>query len=417
MGITMNLLFLSIGELTNMEDNSMLPDLLRYLRDKGHRVHVICVGERRTGLPSQIKNDHGIKVLRVKTGNITKTNLIEKGITTLLIGYQFKSAINKFFKDIQFDLILYTTPPITIVNTVRYVKKRDKAFSYLLLKDIFPQNALDIGILKKTGWRGMITKYFLAKEKSLYLHSDFIGCMSEANVKFLKLKHPYLDSNKIEVCPNTRNLSPASVIDRISIKDKFKLPQDKVIFVCGGNFGKPQDVDYILEVMKSNDGMDDRHFVMCGSGSEFYKLKEYAANCKAKQVTVIDSLNNKEFNQLLSVCDVGLIFLDHRFTVPNYPSRILDYMNHSLPILAATDCSTDLGTTIVSNGFGWWCESNNTNSYKRIVDEICSNPLVIEEMGNNGRAFLFNNYTTKIAYEKIMHAFRQNAAYGITNNT
>lgn len=402
----MNILFLSIGELSNLDENSMYPDLLRYFREKGHRVSIICPRERRYGLPTEKRKEQGIEILRVKTGNITKTNLLEKGITTLMIGMQFKRAINKFYQGIKFDLILYSTPPITLVNTVQYLKERDNAFTYLLLKDIFPQNALDLGILKKNGWKGIITRYFLTKEKKLYLQSEVIGCMSEANIKFLKANHSYLYNKRIEVCPNTINSSPNLLIDRISLIDKFKLPKDKLIFVCGGNFGKPQDVDFILDVIKKNEGTRDRHFVMCGSGTDFYKIKKYSQNRNANHITVIDSLKKEEFHQLLDVSDVGLLFLDHRFTIPNFPSRLLDYMNHSMPVLAATDRCTDIGKTITSNGFGWWCESKDVNAYSRILDEICKNPMVIDEMRKNSKLVLINNYDTRIAYEKIIKAYQ-----------
>ncbi|MHB8130246.1 MAG: glycosyltransferase family 4 protein, partial [Mobilitalea sp.] len=401
----MNVIFLSIGELTNLDENAIYPDLLRYFREKGHHVFIVCQRERRSGLPTQLKNEHGLEVLRVKTGNITKTNLIEKGISTLLIGIQFRSAINKFFKKVKFDLVLYSTPPVTIVNTVEFLKKRDKSFSYLLLKDIFPQNALDIGVLKKTGWKGILTKYFFAKEKKLYILSDFIGCMSEANAEFIKDNNPYLDKKRIEVCPNTINTCAITQIDKEVLRDKFNLPRDKVIFVCGGNFGRPQDVAFIIDVIKSNEGKSDRHFVFCGSGTDFYKIKDYADNNDSNHLTVMDRLNKEEFDQVLMACDVGLIFLDHRFTIPNFPSRLLDYMNHSMPVFASTDKNTDVGKVIISGKFGWWCESNDVIKYVRVLDEICSNQESIEEMREYSRKYLINNFDTKVAYEKILKAY------------
>ena len=99
--------------------------------------------------------------------NITKTNLIEKGISTLRISSQYKSAIKKYFSDVKLDLILYSTPPITLVNCIEYVKKRDGAKTYLLLKDIFPQNAVDLGMMQKSGVKGLLYKYFRCKEKKL----------------------------------------------------------------------------------------------------------------------------------------------------------------------------------------------------------------------------------------------------------
>lgn len=403
----MNILFLSIGGLADLGENAVYPDLLRCFHNHGHSVYVVCQREKRIGLPTQMNIEHGIQVLRVQTGNITKVGLIEKGITTLLIGSQFKKAINKYFSDVSFNLILYSTPPITLANTVAYLKNRDKSYTYLMLKDIFPQNAVDIGILKKTGLKALIYYYFKNKEKKLYLISDFIGCMSEANMRFLKEFSPYIEIEKIGLCPNTIDPLSEEKIDRALVRSRFILPQDKLLFVYGGNFGKPQDVDYIIDVLKSNEGSDDRYFIMCGSGTDFCKIKEYVNGSDCKHVKVMDSLNKKDYGLLLSVCDVGLIFLDHRFTIPNFPSRLLDYMNRSIPVLAATDRNTDVGNVITDGGFGWWCESNSVHDFNKIVDEICCSPHNLREKGKSGRLFLENNYNTEISYGHIMKVYEK----------
>ncbi|OCA84605.1 glycosyltransferase family 4 protein [Bacillus sp. FJAT-27986] len=404
----MNVIFLSIGGLTDLGENAVYPDLLRYFRDNGHSVHVVCQRERRSGLATEMKIEHGIKVLRVQTGNITKTNIIEKGISTILIGSQFKKAIEKFFKDIKFDLVLYSTPPITIANTVSYLKKRDNSFSYLMLKDIFPQNALDIGMLQETGWKGVLTRYFFMKEKKLYQVSDFIGCMSEANVKFLLSNNDYINRKKVEVCPNTINpLDCSENINKSKLRDKFKLPQDKMIFVYGGNFGKPQDVEYIINVLNSNSGNTNLHFVMCGSGTDFCKIKDYAQNVNKSHVTIIDSLCKDDYGKLLNACDVGLIFLDHRFTIPNFPSRLLDYMNHRMPIFAATDRNTDVRDVILNGEFGWWCESNDVKGYQTMIDKITSNPELAQKKGELAREYLEKNFDTRISYERIINAYEK----------
>ncbi len=406
----MNILFLSIGGLSNLGENAVYPDLLRYFRDNGHSVFIVCQREKRTGLPTQLKTEYGMQVLRVQTGNITKVGFIEKGLSTLLIGSQFKRAIAKYLQDIKFDIVLYSTPPITVEETVKYIKKSNHVMTYLMLKDIFPQNALDIGVLSKTGVKGIIFKYFKMKEKQLYALSDFIGCMSEANVRFLRENNKYINSNKIEICPNTINPLVDRDIDSEVLRDQFGLPKKKLIFVYGGNFGKPQNVDFIIEVLKRNSLYNDRHFVMCGSGTDFYKIKEYVCGSEVRNVTVIDTLDKQRYGQLLKACDVGLIFLDHRFTIPNFPSRLLDYMNLSMPVLAATDRNTDVGDVIVEAKFGWWCESKNIEDYSRIVDYICKNPGELYQMGKNGRQYLEQHYSTEIAYNQIINAYKRKKA-------
>jgi len=403
----MNIVFLSIGGVNDLNENAVYPDLLRYFRDRGHTVHVICQREKRSGLTTEISVEYGIKILRVETGNITKTNLIEKGISTLLIGRQFKHAVNQYFGNVKFDLILYSTPPITITSAVSYIKARDNASTYLLLKDIFPQNAVDIGLLKNSGWKNIVLKYFERKEKQLYLVSDYIGCMSEANARFIVNHNKYLNSDIVEICPNTINPIIDLNKDKKLMKSCFNLPLDKIILVYGGNFGKPQNVDYIIEVLKDNETIDDIHFVMVGSGTDFYKIKEYGKKVSKGYLTVLDSLKKSEYNKLLDACDVGLIFLDSRFSIPNFPSRILDYMNHKLPVLATTDKNTDVGQVIVEGNFGWWCESNNTSAYKELINIIIIEKMKLCQKGNNGRQYLENYYGTEVAYNKIMSHFEK----------
>jgi glycosyltransferase involved in cell wall biosynthesis len=398
----MNVIFVSIGGLTNLGENAVYPDLLRCFRDHGHSVYVVCQREKRIGLPTQLQSEYNMQVLRVQTGNITKAGMFEKGISTLLIGTLFKKAIKKYFSNIKFDLVLYSTPPITVATTVKYIKRRDKAQCYLMLKDIFPQNAVDIGILKKTGIMGLIYLYFRRKEKQLYKISDKIGCMSIANMNYLKEHNSYVHNTKINLCPNTINILPENGIDKNEIRTNMKLPLDKVLFVYGGNFGRPQDVDYIIEVLDSNRNRNDIIFVMCGSGTDFYKIKNYICQNPGTNVIVMDSLSTSDYGKLLDACDVGLLFLDHRFTIPNFPSRLLDYLNHSLPVFASTDRNTDVGSVITEGGFGWWCESNNIENYNKLVNEILSNLELIKDMGKNGRKYMETHYNTEVAYKQIM---------------
>ena len=182
----MNIIFLTLVRIADIEERHIYNDLMRKFRDEGHQVYIVTAAERRLGQETSLVDSHGVKILNVKTLNVQKTNIVEKGVGTLLIERQFKSAIKKYLGKISFDLITYSTPPITFTNVVKYLKRKNpKAVSYLQLKDIFPQNAVDIGMF---GDKSIFNWYFRKKENALYKASDFIGCMSPANVEFV-LKH------------------------------------------------------------------------------------------------------------------------------------------------------------------------------------------------------------------------------------
>lgn len=398
----MKILFLSIGNLKNLSEKSLYPDLLRTFVKNGNEVYAVCANEKRNGCETQLSIESEINVLRVKTGNITKVNIIEKGISTILIETQFKNAIKKHFKDIKFDLVVYTTPPITFANVVNYVKKRDNAKSYLLLKDIFPQNAVDIGMMTKKGPKSIIYKMFRKKEEKLYKLSDYIGCMSQANVDYLVKNNPYLNPDIVHVNPNSIEVEEyeRNSEKRAEIYAKYNIPQNATTFIYGGNLGKPQGIPFLIECLKANSDKTDRFFVICGKGTEYVKLKTYMEEYKPKNVLLINGLPKDEYEDFVKSFDVGLIFLDHRFTIPNFPSRLLSYMQSKMPVLACTDPNTDIGKVITDGGFGWWCESNSTADFTATVDSVINADLTA--MGDKGYEFLLNNYTSEKAYNIIV---------------
>ena len=77
---------------------------------------------------------------------------------------------------------------------------------YLLLKDIFPQNAVDLGMFSKGG---LLYRMFRKKEERLYQLSDYIGCMSPANVDYILRHNREVDIHRVEVCPNSIELCKA----------------------------------------------------------------------------------------------------------------------------------------------------------------------------------------------------------------
>src|SRR5699024_4696892 len=129
-----------------------------------------------------------------------------------------------------------------------------------------------------------------------------------------------------------------------------------------------------------------------GNGTEYSKIKKHIGEKKLKRVNILNKLPKNEYDKLLSSADVGLIFLDSRFTIPNFPSRLLSYMENSLPILAATDRNTDLKDIILKSKSGLWCESNDVNSFIALAQELSKNEYMRKRMGLNSRIYLEENY-------------------------
>lgn len=400
----MNILFITLGRTVKIDVHGIYSDLMRKFHKEGHELFIVYPCERRNGLPTSIEVEEGVHYLRVKTLNLQKTNVIEKGIGTILVESQFGRAIKKHFKGIHFDLILYTTPPITFPNLIGDLKKSNpKATTYLMLKDIFPQNAVDLGMF---GENSIFYKYFRAKEKKLYRNTDYIGCMSPANVEFIVKNNPEVDRDRVEVCPNSLELmnEDAGYNHRDETLKRHGIPSDRPIFLYGGNLGKPQGIDFLIRALAENSNRQDCHFLIVGDGTEYNKLDSWIKESKPANVTLINRLPKKEYDELASYCDIGLICLDHRFTIPNFPSRLLAYLENHKPVVVATDPNCDMGPIAQENGFGYWCESNDVKAFSECVNKMLASD--IKAMGEVGFKFLCENYLVENTYDAIMKHFK-----------
>lgn len=400
----MNVLFLSLSGVYDINAHGIYTDLLREFMKHGHHIYVVTPVERRTGEKTQLIEQGNARILKVKTLNIQKTGIIEKGLGTVLIERQFLNAIKKYYGDVKFDLVLYATPPITLVAPIRYIKKRDSARTYLMLKDIFPQNAVDLGMMTTMGLKGIFYKVFRKKEKDLYAVSDKIGCMSQANVDYVLKHNPEIPPEKVEICPNAievidKRITPEK---KIEMRQKYGLPLDKKTFVYGGNLGKPQGIPFLIECLRAEKENDKVFFLIVGDGTEYSLLENFENTEKPQNMRLMQRLPKEDYDDLVAACDVGMIFLDHRFTIPNFPSRLLSYMQAGLPVLACTDPNTDIGRVITKGGFGWWCESDDVSEFVNCVR------LILKEShgGFEETEFMYlrKNYSVTSCYEIIMRA-------------
>ena len=403
--------------MNSVEGRGIYTDLMRKFRDEGHKVYIVSPTERRDGRNTSVIDEKGVKILSVRTLNVQKTNVIEKGIGQVSIEFLYKRAIKKYFKEVSFDLILYSTPPITFPKVIEYAKKANpSAKTYLLLKDIFPQNAVDMGMLSKSGVKGILYKFFRAKEKKLYALTDYIGCMSPANVRYVLEHNKEISAERVEVAPNSIELVKESDVPvssfRVPVSSIKGLPESlidsfksgKPVFIYGGNLGVPQGIPFLIQCLEANAEREDCHFVVVGSGTYYQKLTEWYQARQPKAVSVMDGLPKEDYDRLVQACQVGLIFLDYRFTIPNFPSRLLSYLEYRMPIISCTDPNCDTGFIAEENGFGFYAPSNNVAAFTHAVDKMLASDITA--MGEKGYQFLKDNYLVEHTFNQILRHFK-----------
>ena len=393
----MRVIFLGLAVPNMNEYHNMFTELVVEFRNNGHDIMIVAPTYDENVYGMQIED--GIPTLRVPTLELFGVGKIQKGLATLLLPYQYKRALKKSNIDLRFDLVMMPTPPITLVNVASWLKRKYGSKMYLILRDIFPQNALDLGMMNP---KGLAYTYFRKKEKEMYFASDYIGCMSPGNIDYVKRHNPEQDSNKLHLLPNWAWLQPnLEQQERIKIKEQYGL-LDKFIVVFGGNIGKPQKMENIVALAKSCSAIKEIFFLIIGGGNEKEHLDQMILQENLNNVRVKDFLSREEFFKVLQIADVGLISLSENFTIPNIPSKSLVYFNARVPILASVDLNTDFGTQLENIGAGLWAEAGKTEILKEKLMYLYNNPDKRMKMGENGYQYFKSNLLASMAYKNII---------------
>ena len=406
----MNILFITIENYKDCQCRSIYMDMINEFIRCGHYVTVLsaCEARDRKQDDRYVYNvSENCDIQKVYIPNLTKmSNFLLKGINLLRTIPSFDIAAKKAMRKRRFDLIVYGSPPISIYRAIRSVKRTQGSTTYLMLKDIWPYDCLFGGALSLRGWKRIAFNYLAYLARKLYDVSDVIGCMSPANIRFLTENEPKLDQNKIEICPNC--VTPFTVDltgnEKLALRRQYGIPEDKVIFVYGGNLGVPQGIDFAIKSIVAARIVEDAFFVFVGGGTEIEKLSDLTEGEGLNNFLLLPAMPKDAYETLVFACDVGLIYLNYDCPAPNYPSRLLSYMQASLPVLCATDSYSDVGEIAYQNGYGLYCHSDDTNAFVICVEKMCDKKMR-KKMGTRSYEYLRENYTSEQVCRNIMERY------------
>lgn len=398
-----NILFIFSRHSENLNDSTLTKDISDEFYKQGHNIKVVTMLEKKYKKETQLKIENGYPVLRVKTGNyFDSPGKFEKGITALTMPKELEKAVKKYFKDEQFDLIYTHTPFVSNAKLINNLKKYYKCKACLHLWDIFPQNAKDINILNNK----ILLKFFEVQEQKMYDAFDYIGCMSKGNLEYMKIRDKNLKLDKYFILKNWAQIKEKLVYDKKSIREKYGYTENDFIAIFGGNMGKPQKLENILDLAKKFLIDKTIKFLFVGKGTERNLLENKVKNEKISNVKFLDYIPREDYELVTAACDVGLVSLDERFTVPNFPSKTTDYFKLELPILASLDfcAAKDYGKFLQDEVKGglFALAGDIDGLYNQLLKLKNNNEFKIE-LGKNGRQYYENELGVDKAYKTIIN--------------
>jgi len=376
----------------------LVHDLAIEFRRRGHDVIVAAPGGSSTS-NLQVSGEDGLTIARLRTGRIKGACHIMRGIQEARVSTVFWQRGGQFFYDHPCDGIVFYSPSIFFGRLVKKLKSLWGCPAYLILRDIFPQWAVDAGVLKK----GLVYSFFRQKEFEQYDAADFIGVQSPANLEYFAEQSPQ-GRYRVEVLYNWTTLDEGS-LPPSGYGRELGL-QGKTVFVYGGNMGIAQDMDNILRLAIRLVDHPNIYFLLVGEGSEVSRLNEFIAGRRLQNIRILPAVGQREYLSLLSEFDIGLISLDKGLKTHNFPGKLLGYLYCSLPVLASINPGNDLRAILEESEAGLCCLNGEDEVLKQHALALANSPALRKKMSLNGRRLLEQTFSVSSAARQILSHFR-----------
>ncbi|STO56912.1 glycosyltransferase family 4 protein [Grimontia hollisae] len=323
----------------------MFHELALELISQGHQVVVITPQPRQSA--RLVKEDFDtVEVWRFRSGEIKDVPKVKRAVNETLLSAAAWGVIKSEVEQSTFDGVIYYSPSIFWGHLVSKIKSRCKCKAYLILRDFFPQWAIDGGMISQGS---LIERYFRFFESYSYQQADVIGVMSENNLALFNdmTKAKY----NTQILRNWANCEPPRLKVEVSFREKLGLV-GKTIFFYGGNIGHAQDMANLMRLAKSMQPFPEAHFLFVGQGDEVDLINSLAIEWKLDNFSYLPSVDQQTFKALLKEIDVGLFSLAANHTAHNFPGKLLGYMVESIPILGSVNKGNDLADVINNHGAG-----------------------------------------------------------------
>jgi glycosyltransferase involved in cell wall biosynthesis len=349
-----------------------LRDLSREFARQGHSLTVLLPSPDQQ-VPWALEQMDGVHVLRLKAPRTKDIGYIRRTLGELAMPFAMLRQFRKSpLAAEQWDGVVWYSPSIFHGPLVSALKKSSGCKGYLIIRDIFPEWALDMGLMG----RGLPYRFFNAVARYQYSVADVIGVQTPGNRGYFD-KWRKQPGRQLEVLQNWLD---KLALARCPIRVNESSLAGRKVFVYAGNMGIAQGMDILLDLAEQLSSRIDVGFLFVGRGSDAARLKGSAKDRKLDNVLFYDEIHPDEISDLYAQCSAGIVALDPRHKSHNIPGKFLTYMQSGLPVLANINAGNDLAQMIRDEQVGQVCESNRVDDLvqfaNRLLDHIQSDDLM-----------------------------------------
>lgn len=339
-----------------------LRDLSREFIRQGHSLCVL-LPEPEQDEAWRLEEFDGVQVLRLKAPRTKDIGYVRRTLAEFFMPLAMARCLRKSpLADEVWDGVVWYSPSIFHGPLVSRIKNSSRCKSYLIIRDIFPEWAVDMGLMG----RGLPYHFFSLIAHYQYSLADTIGVQTPGNLGYFN-DWKNNSAHRLEVLNNWLD----EAVDKpCSIQISKTLFAGRKIFVYAGNMGIAQGMDIILDLAERMLPNQEVGFLFVGRGSDAERLRRIALERGLLNVIFFDEIHPDEIPNLYAQCAVGLVALDARHKSHNIPGKFLTYMQSGLPVLANVNAGNDLASLIRSEQVGQVCESNQIEELHALADVL-----------------------------------------------
>lgn len=341
----------------------------------------------------------GVEVWGFKCGNVKAESKVRRALNETFMSVAAWLRLRTYFSERKFDAIVSYSPSIFFGPLIFRLKKLNRCPVYLVLRDLFPQWAVDAEIIREGS---LIERYFRFFEQLSYKQASRIGLMSEKNLALFKVHHK--DRYHTEILRNWASLKPVRKENpTLAFRKKLEL-EGKVLFFYGGNIGHAQDMPNLMRLARSMEDEPEAHFLFVGQGDQVDLIRSLADKWSLKNFTYLPSIDQESFKLLLKEVDVGLFSLSARHTTHNFPGKLLGYMANAIPILGSVNPGNDLQEIVNSNNAGMIRINGEDEKLLHAAKLLCRDPSLRHSLGESALLLLKQEFSVENAARQILSA-------------
>ena len=380
----------------------MMQELADELSIRGHDVTVVTSWPSmnlspgtNTGQLKKIMREGKVTVIRVRPLPGYSFHYVIRGISQLIMTHLYMKAIKRYIKE-KIDSVVVYSPPLPLTLVGRRLKQQNNTRFLLNIQDIFPQNAIDLGILRNK----ILIRFFEQMEEKAYMAADYMTGHTLSSTRFL-IEHKDVPEEKISTIPNWIDVEMYARAKPIGTYRKQYGLEGKFVFIFSGVIGPSQGVDFILDIAKQLIDLPNACFLFVGEGSEKKRLMERAQKENISNVLFRTYVSLEEYPVLVKEMDAGLICLSMQNKTPVIPGKLLGFMASSIPIIAFLNKESDGHELIQSAGCGYTMVSDDYRKGAELIKKIYQEKEKLSQYGHNGFEYVKTHFSKKICIDKI----------------